>query len=76
MSNLGLNPIPHSFPDHYQFIEEDLEFGDSLPIIMTEKDAARCLELDNKNIWYLSIEATFEDKEFEREVLNKIKTFL
>ena len=76
LSNLGLNPIPHSFPDHYQFVEEDLEFGDSLPIIMTEKDAARCLELDNKNIWYLSIEATFEDKEFEREVLNKIKTVL
>ena len=76
LSNLGLNPIPHSFPDHYQFVEDDLEFGDSLPIIMTEKDAARCLELDNKNIWYLSIEATFEDKEFEREVLNKIKTVL
>ncbi len=76
LSNLGLNPIPHSFPDHYQFVEEDLEFGDSLPIIMTEKDAARCLELDNKNIWYLSIEASFEDKEFEREVLNKIKTVL
>ena len=73
--NLGLNPIQHSFPDHYQFKEEDLDFGDSLPIIMTEKDAARCLDMDNKNLWYLSVEAKFEDETFEKTILEKIKEF-
>ena len=73
--NLGLNPIQHSFPDHYQFKEEDLDFGDSLPIIMTEKDAARCLDMDNKNLWYLSVEAKFEDETFEKTILEKIKAF-
>ena len=72
LSNLGLSPIHHSFPDHYQFSEEDLDFGDSLPVIMTEKDAVRCLEMKNKNLWYLSIEAKFEDESLEDKILTKL----
>ena len=55
--NLGLQPIEHSFPDHYQFNEEDLSFNDQLPIIMTEKDSIRCRDINLKNIWYLKVEA-------------------
>ena len=55
--NLGLQPIEHSFPDHYQFNEEDLSFNDQLPIIMTEKDSVRCRDINLKNIWYLKVEA-------------------
>ena len=73
LSNLGLNPIQHSFPDHYQFSEEDLDFGDSLPIIMTEKDAVRCLNMQSKNLWYLSVEAQFENKDLEEKILNKLR---
>ena len=73
LTKLGLNPIHHSFPDHYQFIEEDLNFGDSLPIIMTEKDAVRCLEMKNNNLWYLSVEAKFENEELADRILNKLK---
>ena len=72
LSNLGLNPIQHSFPDHYQFSEEDLDFGDSLPIIMTEKDAVRCLDMNSKNLWYLSVEAQFENKDLAEKILNKL----
>ena len=74
LTKLGLNPIHHSFPDNYQFNEEDLNFGDSLPIIMTEKDAVRCLEMKNNNLWYLSIEAKFENEELADKILNKLKT--
>ena len=73
LTKLGLNPIHHSFPDHYQFNEEDLNFGDSLPIIMTEKDAVRCLEMKNNNLWYLSVEAKFENEELADRILNKLK---
>ena len=73
LSNLGLNPIHHSFPDHYQFLEEDLDFGDSLPIIMTEKDAVRCLDMKSKNLWYLSVEAKFENENLAEKILSKIK---
>ena len=71
--SLGLNPIRHSFPDHYQFKEEDLDFGDTLPIIMTEKDAVRCLEMNSNNLWYLSVEAKFENEDLAENILNKLK---
>ena len=54
------------------FSEEDLDFNDNLPIIMTEKDAVRCLEMKNKNLWYLSIEANFEETELAEKILTKI----
>ena len=70
--SLGLNPIRHSFPDHYQFKEEDLDFGDTLPIIMTEKDAVRCLEMNSNNLWYLSVEAKFENEDLAENIMNKL----
>ena len=73
LSNLNMNIVKKfTFPDHYQFSEEDLDFGDSLPVIMTEKDAVRCLEMKNKNLWYLSIEAKFEDENLADEILTKL----
>jgi len=39
---LGLEVLPHPFPDHHAFVASDLEFGDALPIVMTEKDAVKC----------------------------------
>ena len=70
---LGLNLVEHSFPDHYQFKEEDLNFQDNHPILMTEKDAVRCMDMKNKNLWYLSIEADINDDGFKKELLSKIK---
>ena len=64
--------IEHSFPDHYQFQEEDFIFPEQLPIIMTEKDAARCSKIENKNIWYLKTEASLPSK-FATSIANKIK---
>ena len=49
LKELGFEVIEHSFPDHYQFMEEDLTFSYLLPIVMTEKDAARCHKIINKN---------------------------
>ena len=39
---------------------------------MTEKDAVRCLDMKNKNLWYLSVEAKFEEKELAEQILTKI----
>ena len=73
LNTLGLNLIEHSFPDHYQFKDEDLNFKDNHPILMTEKDAVRCMDMKNKNLWYLSIEAEIKDDEFKTELLTKLK---
>lgn len=38
----GLEPIEHPFPDHHRFQSQDLDFPDSLPVLMTAKDAVKC----------------------------------
>ena len=42
LAQLNIGSIPQVFPDHHNFQAEDIEFGDDLPIIMTEKDAVKC----------------------------------
>lgn len=56
LKNNGLtNYQCHWFADHHTFTEHD--FSNDAYIIMTEKDAVKCRELNiaNPNLWYLSI---------------------
>ncbi|SET31663.1 tetraacyldisaccharide 4'-kinase [Thorsellia anophelis] len=49
------------FPDHHQFKETDLTYhqikSNSLPILMTEKDAMKCLDFAHDSWWYVPINA-------------------
>ena len=72
LRDLGLQPIEHSFPDHYQFTRDDLTFNDQLPIVMTEKDSVRCQNIDINNIWYLKVEADIQN-DFIKKIAIKIK---
>ena len=67
-----MSPIEHSFPDHYEFMEEDLHFEENLPIIMTEKDAVRSENLKHLDFWFLRIEVSPPEDLVER-ILKKIK---
>ncbi|ANG62457.1 tetraacyldisaccharide 4'-kinase [Marinobacterium aestuarii] len=60
LRRLGFDPIAHSFADHHAFSAEDLEFGDDLALIMTEKDAVKCRNLAPANSWYLPVEARLD----------------
>ncbi|MBI4356745.1 MAG: tetraacyldisaccharide 4'-kinase [Gammaproteobacteria bacterium] len=42
LKDLGIEVIPHPFPDHNAYRARDLAFEGSYPIIMTEKDAVKC----------------------------------
>lgn len=65
-----------SFPDHHAFIESDLEeFGNSLPLLMTEKDAIKCKNFAKVNWWYMPISAQLPP-EFEKKLLTKIKDLI
>ncbi|HVY53521.1 MAG TPA: tetraacyldisaccharide 4'-kinase [Gammaproteobacteria bacterium] len=61
LNSLGIDVIPHVFPDHHQYQLTDLDFKDSFPIIMTEKDAIKCRllsvqhNLNKKHLWYLRV---------------------
>ncbi|MDR6992505.1 tetraacyldisaccharide 4'-kinase [Luteimonas sp. 3794] len=35
--------VPHAFADHHRYTAEDLRFGSDLPVLMTEKDAVKCM---------------------------------
>lgn len=39
---VGIAVEPHGFPDHHAYTPADLDFGDSAPVLMTEKDAVKC----------------------------------
>lgn len=61
----GLTCKTHSFPDHYKFQPEDISFpssssGTMEPVLMTEKDAVKCLEFAGSQHWYIPVTAVLE----------------
>lgn len=62
----GLDVIEHAFPDHHQFCEVDICFDDGLPVLMTEKDAVKCMGFCDETHWAVPVEARlstgFSDK--------------
>lgn len=55
------------FVDHHDFSREDLlNFGNELPLLMTEKDAVKCLSFASDNCWYLPVDAFFDEEENAR----------
>jgi tetraacyldisaccharide 4'-kinase len=67
----GIDVVEHPFADHYPFEAHDLEFGDTLPVLMTEKDAVKCRELASPRLWFVPIVAQFEEAQ-ERELLQRV----
>lgn len=53
----GIDVIAHPFPDHHVFAAADLEFGDGLPVLMTEKDAIKCFAFAGANAWCVPVSA-------------------
>jgi tetraacyldisaccharide 4'-kinase len=47
----GLQIETHEYPDHYQYKESDIDYGDHLPVLMTEKDAVKCMRFNNSRLW-------------------------
>lgn len=60
LSQMGIKYKPYSYPDHYQFKLNDLNYPQSL-IIMTEKDAVKCLSFNKDCIYYLPVDAVLTD---------------
>ncbi|MDB6062816.1 MAG: lpxK [Verrucomicrobiaceae bacterium] len=61
LRDLGCVAIEHPFSDHHGFVAGDLQFGDELPVVMTEKDAVKCAAFANQQHWYLRVDATLPD---------------
>jgi tetraacyldisaccharide 4'-kinase len=61
----------HAFPDHHVYSARELNFADGLPVVMTEKDAVKCMALAEANWWYVPVKADLPE-EFYATLLQKL----
>ena len=73
LRKLGFEIIEHAFPDHHTYVETDLNFGDTLPLITTEKDAIKLAHIESdRTIWVLPVIADVEAA-FDAAILEKLR---
>jgi tetraacyldisaccharide 4'-kinase len=71
LGKAGLKVVPHPFPDHHPFTPRDLEFGDGLPVLLTEKDAVKLRSVARPEWWVLPVSAQL-DPAFGTWLLGKL----
>jgi len=71
LARFGIKLVPHPFPDHHPLRAEDFAFGDSDPVVMTEKDAVKCKRFAQAHFWVFPVRASL-DPAFERWLLEKL----
>lgn len=52
---MGLHIEKHSFPDHHPYTREDLPFGEDATVLMTEKDAVKCVRFAGPGFWCVPV---------------------
>ena len=67
----GLDVIEHPFPDHHPFRAADIYFDDSLPVLMTEKDAVKCMPFADIQHWAVPVFAKM-DAQFARNIVKRL----
>jgi len=60
LARLGMKPLPHPFPDHHPFTPQELDFGDGLPVMLTEKDAVKLRHAARPQWWVLPVTAKLD----------------
>lgn len=68
----GLHLDAHAFPDHHDYVQEELVFDDDAAILMTAKDAVKCSRFDLKNAWFVPLIVEL-DPRFGERILNLLK---
>lgn len=61
----GFAIITHPFPDHHHFQSDEINFPDHLPVLMTEKDAVKCLPFITNRHWCLKVQAELPHEFYE-----------
>ncbi|TAN71489.1 MAG: tetraacyldisaccharide 4'-kinase [Methylobacter sp.] len=60
LESVGLSCKTHSFPDHYKFQSSDISFPNADLVLMTEKDAVKCITFAGNQHWYVPVTAVPE----------------
>ena len=72
LRRLGLSFVAHAFADHHDYSAAEIEFADAEAIIMTEKDAIKCLRFARESHWVLPVDAVV-DAALGGLILQKLK---
>jgi tetraacyldisaccharide 4'-kinase len=70
LARLGVRFKPYSFPDHHPFHAADLCLREKT-VVMTEKDAVKCIPFASESMYCLPVEAQVEDKFWDTLWLHK-----
>jgi tetraacyldisaccharide 4'-kinase len=62
----GLALHEHPYPDHWRFQSTDFDYEDGATILMTEKDAVKCLKFADERMWFVPASAQVDDAFFTR----------
>lgn len=62
LRGLGLEFVPHAFPDHHPWTSRDLDFADCDIVLMTEKDAVKCRAFGRDDLVALRVEARVDPR--------------
>ena len=61
----GIAVIEHAFADHHPLTATDLDFNDGLSVLMTEKDAVKCVRFARANQWSVPVDAELPTSFFD-----------
>ncbi len=70
LKNLSMLPMLYSFPDHHEYSATDFHGLQDYPLLMTTKDAIKCVHLNLNNAWVLSVDAVVNESDWEKIVQN------
>ena len=73
LRRLGMEVIEHAYADHQSLPQEALNFGDQLPVVMTEKDAVKCRNYVGDHCWALRFAVVIEDK-LDQKLVNILES--
>lgn len=68
----GIDVVEHAFADHHAFVADDLAFDDGVPVLMTEKDAVKCVRFATPLHWCVPVRALLPDAFFD-DVVARLK---
>ena len=71
LNKLGISAQTHSYPDHHHYSAADLAYEGANALLMTEKDAVKCISFADEKCWVLRVEARL-DSALIQLILKKI----
>ena len=72
LAALGLEPdTTQPFPDHHDYRAADFSGVDAGIILMTEKDAVKCMAFADERMWFMRVDAVLPP-DFAEFILNKL----